>query len=363
MGNACCASGRSKKSKVTQNVVKVHDAEAPDNVTRVLFRCGEHCGFGCAPWESGIVHHVVPNSQAEAQGVCPGWRIHSLDNETYSFETLMEKMKGRKSYEIAFFETNHFFLEEVVTFEAGGLGVKCDNWDTGVITVVSDGAGKEAGVKHGWKFASIDGGKYSEELLDKKLAGTKPFKVTFLVPMRRPEYKEVTLEFKTGQVGIGCEDWNIGYVTDSMPDTQAWEKGVQLGWKIDKLDGEAYVASELDKKLEGDKDYELTFLVPVDIVLSENKGPQVISEVTIKQLPGTKWEVVNGKGVVVREDMDNTNRNSSKVATLPFGEKLEADQLVGKRLHITKPVEGWVSLKNQKGYVLVEGYNNRKDEI
>jgi len=69
-----------------------------------LFKCGEHCGFGCAPWEKGIVHHIVAGSQADKLGIQPGWKIHALDNEPYSFEALMDKMKGRKSYEISFYE-------------------------------------------------------------------------------------------------------------------------------------------------------------------------------------------------------------------------------------------------------------------
>jgi len=191
MGNSCC-SGIPKK--VSDDMEKSDDHIVLENVTRILFKCGEHCGFGCASWESGVVHHVVPDSQAEELGINPGWKIHSLDNEKYSFETLMDKMKGRKSYEIAFYETNHFVKEETLAFEAGGqgLGIKCENWDQGVISVVSDGAAKQAGVQQGWKFSTINGARYSEQLLDEKLAGDVEFQVTFLVSVRQPEYKEVT---------------------------------------------------------------------------------------------------------------------------------------------------------------------------
>lgn len=353
MGNGCCSTPR---KKVTDDDMENSDAGVvtEENVVRILFKCGEHCGFGCASWESGIVHHVVPKSQAEELGINPGWKIHSLDNEKYSFGTLMEKMKGRKAYEIAFFETNHFVKEETLKFNDKSLGVKCENWDQGVITVVSDGAGRQAGVQPGWKFSTINGARYSEKLLDEKLAGGAEFQATFLVNVREPEYKEVTLEFKTGTIGVGCEDWDIGYVTDCQPDTQAGEKGVQLGWKIDKLEGDAYVGEELDKKVASGEDYELTFLVPVDIVLEQEK-PEVISEISIKKFKEeTFWTVVNGKGVVVRKDMDNTNRTSPKVDTLDFGALLTADELAGNRLHIIEPVEGWVSLKNKKGYVLVQ---------
>jgi len=138
-----------------------------------------------------------------------------------------------------------------------------------------------------------------------------------------------------------------------MPETQAWEKGIKLGWRIEKLEGAVYVAEDLDKKLDGGEDYELTFMAPVDIVLQE-KGPQVITELTVNKFQGkTYWTVVNGKGVVVREDME-MNKNSPIVDTLEVGAVLTADELAGKRLHIVAPVKGWVSLKNKKGYVLVE---------
>lgn len=353
MGAKCCSNS---PKPVTDNMDdQKGELGAPENLTRILFKCGEHCGFGCAPWNKGVVHHVVPGSQADKLGIQPGWKIHSLDNEPYTFEGLMDKMKGRKSYEISFYETNHFVKEETLKFNTNSLGVKCEDWELGVITVVSEGPGKESGVKPGWRFGMINGARYSEALLDEKLAGEEAFSVTFLVPVKQPAYEEVNVEFSSGQLGIGCEDWEVGYVTDCMPDTQAWSKGIQLGWKIIKLDGEPYVADELDKKLEGEENYTLGFLVPVDIELEEDKGPQVITELTVKKFPeNTNWEVVNGKGVVVREAQENANRSSPKVATLAFGQKLVADERVGNRLHIIEPVVGWVSLKNKKGYVLVE---------
>lgn len=350
---ACCSSG---PRKVKDNMDTDGGAKAaPESLTRILFKCGEHCGFGCAPWEKGIVHHIVAGSQADKLGIQPGWKIHALDNEPYSFEALMDKMKGRKSYEISFYETNHFVREEEIKFEADSLGVKCDDWELGVITVVSDGPGKDAGVQPGWRLGRVNGARYSEALLDEKLAGDEPFTITFIVPVKQPAYKEVSVEFSTGQLGIGCEDWEVGYVTDCMPDTQAWSKGIQLGWKIVTLDGETYVADDLDTKLEGEENYTLGFLVPVDIELKEEKGPQVITELTVKKFPENLfYEVVNAKGVVVREAQENANRSSPKVATLAFGQKLTADERVGNRLHITDPVVGWVSLKNKKGYVLVQ---------
>ena len=81
------------------------------------------------------------------------------------------------------FETNHFVKEETLTFQPGDLEVQCENWEQAVITGVRNGAGKEAGVKSGWKFSTINGARYSGQLLDQTLAGDVEFQVTFLVPV------------------------------------------------------------------------------------------------------------------------------------------------------------------------------------
>merc|ERR1711920_23239 len=79
------------------------------------------------------------------------------------------------------------------------------------------------------------------------------------------EGEEVNLArkvFKPGKLGIKAA-WTTGEVEGVSPDMQAEELGVQVGWKIVKIDEEDYSEEALDAKVAEQVKYTLTFMIPI----------------------------------------------------------------------------------------------------
>jgi len=93
------------------------------------------------------------------------------------------------------------------------------------------------------------------------------------------EGEEVNLArkvFKPGKLGIKAV-WTTGEVEGVSPDMQAEELGVEVGWKIVKIDDEDYSEEALDAKVAEQTEYTLTFMIPIktnDIPRDNQEEPE-----------------------------------------------------------------------------------------
>eukprot|EP00931_Biecheleriopsis_adriatica_P048451 TRINITY_DN27990_c0_g1_i1.p1 TRINITY_DN27990_c0_g1~~TRINITY_DN27990_c0_g1_i1.p1 ORF type:complete len:538 (+),score=105.32 TRINITY_DN27990_c0_g1_i1:56-1669(+) len=71
------------------------------------------------------------------------------------------------------------------TFQPGKLGISAD-FAAGRVQAVHEGQAKRAGVDGGMVMLEVDGEKYTEALLDKRIAGNKAYTVTFRRPAPAP---------------------------------------------------------------------------------------------------------------------------------------------------------------------------------
>eukprot|EP00930_Biecheleria_cincta_P082388 TRINITY_DN72125_c0_g1_i1.p1 TRINITY_DN72125_c0_g1~~TRINITY_DN72125_c0_g1_i1.p1 ORF type:complete len:557 (+),score=87.35 TRINITY_DN72125_c0_g1_i1:77-1747(+) len=76
--------------------------------------------------------------------------------------------------------------EFTATFKPGKLGIHADFTTGRVDGVEAAGQGRRAGVEAGMLFDRIDGKKYTEKLLDKRIAGTTDYTITFRKPPPAP---------------------------------------------------------------------------------------------------------------------------------------------------------------------------------
>lgn len=67
------------------------------------------------------------------------------------------------------------------------------------------------------------------------------------------------IQFQPGQLGIGFSDTDFGQVSEVHSAGQAHQQGVQRGWKIEMIDGDAYSLDRLEKKILGTTPYVATF--------------------------------------------------------------------------------------------------------
>ena len=63
------------------------------------------------------------------------------------------------------------------------------------------------------------------------------------------------------------------------------------------------------------------------------------------------YKVAHSKDIICR---DGVSRESEIVGKLRQGTIVKSDRRIGRRLHITQPIIGWVSVENRKGYKLLE---------
>merc|ERR1719229_2020715 len=78
-----------------------------------------------------------------------------------------------------------------------------------------------------------------------------------------------TVTFGPGRLGIKAI-WTTGLVEGVSQDGQAQKLGVNVGWKISKIDGEPYSEELLDMRTAGQTEYVLTFEIPAT-AQDENK--------------------------------------------------------------------------------------------
>jgi hypothetical protein len=63
------------------------------------------------------------------------------------------------------------------------------------------------------------------------------------------------------------------------------------------------------------------------------------------------YKVVHSKTIICR---DNVKISDSKiVGMLTTGTIVKSNKKIGRRIYITEPIVGWVSLENEKGYRLL----------
>ena len=79
---------------------------------------------------------------------------------------------------------SNFFIESPnirkVTFEAGSLGIRVDDWETGVIIdVLKDSQAAQKGVLKTWRVYDIAGEGLSRDILISKARGKSPYDVIF----------------------------------------------------------------------------------------------------------------------------------------------------------------------------------------
>jgi len=75
-----------------------------------------------------------------------------------------------------------------------------------------------------------------------------------------PQIETVTEKFQPGRLGIQAI-WATGAVIGVIEDGQALRLGVQVNWKILKIDDEEYTEDGLNAKIDGEHEYTLTFEV------------------------------------------------------------------------------------------------------
>jgi len=175
-----------------------------------------------------------------------------------------------------------------LTFKPGLFGLNA-NWSTRVVTEVYPHAqAKKLGVQVGWKILKIDGQPFKEYLLDSKIMGGSSYDVTFDASEKlgqdkkgkkasivapavdaggddgrrgRKRYTEAearTFTFKPGLLGFDA-NWLTRVVTEVYPHDQARKFGVQVGWKILRIDGQPFTEYLLDSRIMGRSSYDVTF--------------------------------------------------------------------------------------------------------
>merc|ERR1719486_1488255 len=89
-----------------------------------------------------------------------------------------------------------------VTFKPGKLGIQA-HWPTAKVTVVpAGGQGQSHGIKPGMVFLTIDGQKFSKEVLKEKIAGVRNYKVVLATvpsdfrPTKEDEEEEEEYEYE-----------------------------------------------------------------------------------------------------------------------------------------------------------------------
>merc|ERR1712232_106419 len=75
--------------------------------------------------------------------------------------------------------------------------------------------------------------------------------------------KDVDVTFSPGNLGI-IADWTTGGVDSVTPHAQADSAGVKSGWKMDKVEGNAYTEGMLSAFNAGSDDFTVTFKAPMD---------------------------------------------------------------------------------------------------
>jgi len=86
-----------------------------------------------------------------------------------------------------------------------------------------------------------------------------------IVPVEGEEVNLARKVFKPGRLGIKAI-WTTGEVEGVSPDMQAEELGVEVGWKIVKIDDEDYSEEALDAKVAEQVEYTLTFMIPIKTI-------------------------------------------------------------------------------------------------
>lgn len=87
-------------------------------------------------------------------------------------------------------------------------------------------------------------------------------KPSFKATEKAQGWKNVTLNFKPGGLGISRTTGNAGEVLDVLAGGQAGKYGVCKGMRFRAIDGEEYSEALLEAKQAGDKDYTITFEEP-----------------------------------------------------------------------------------------------------
>jgi hypothetical protein len=129
-------------------------------------------------------------------------------------------------------------VEEVtVTFQPGSLGMGAD-WDCGLVDHSKpNGQAANAGINAGMRCVKINGEPYSERLLDKMIAGDKPYSCTFQKQASANTAANTALK-EDAQDG----SFKIGAPVEVFSNTYGgWQKGVVLEVTDEKENGIAMV--------------------------------------------------------------------------------------------------------------------------
>jgi len=235
----------------------------------VLLKPGK-IGMTC-DWESGLVEEVNKKGQSWPKGVKAGWKMHLINSSPYSEDLLDECIAGDKSYDVTFL-TNKFDRDEImetVTMKPGKIGMTCD-WESGMVEEVNKkGQTWKLGVRAGWKIHEINSSPYSENLLDKFMAGKKSYDLTFLTNMKSESSESnddqsqqdnmKTVTFKPGKLEMTA-DWVSGRVLEVNEGGQSWKKGIRYGWQMHLINSTPYTEKRLDRFIAGKKSYKVTFI-------------------------------------------------------------------------------------------------------
>mmetsp|Transcript_26008 Transcript_26008/g.61377 ORF Transcript_26008/g.61377 Transcript_26008/m.61377 type:complete len:315 (-) Transcript_26008:58-1002(-) len=117
-----------------------------------------------------------------------------------------------------------------VTFAPGSLGLGAD-WDSGKVTTVVPGQAKQQGVLVGWVYYKIDGRRYSESLLNERIAGSCAYTVTFAINLALLAQSLLDESFK---LRIGASDttevveeqiWRVRRIRDASVAVQLLSSG------------------------------------------------------------------------------------------------------------------------------------------
>jgi len=94
----------------------------------------------------------------------------------------------------------------------------------------------------------------------------------------------VSVKFVPGRLGITA-DWSTGLVESISSNEQAENLGVQVGWKIRRVDDKPYTEEALDRKNRGNQQYTLTFEIPFNIEAGTSTKEEPEADLPVLEVP------------------------------------------------------------------------------